>query len=157
MVSVDENNHNEIIWDDLGLAASYNIYREEMGTGNYEWIASVEDNSQNICVDWKSDARIRSYSYKVAGMDTCGSESLLCSAHKTMHLTINAGINNAWNLIWTAYEGVNYATVNIYRTTGDTLITMEKIATLPSQNTTYTDLYAPEGYVYYRIEISMAA
>jgi hypothetical protein len=72
-----------------------------------------------------------------------------------MHLTINQGQNNTWNLIWTAYEGVTYQTVNIYRATGNQPNDMVLIGTMTSTNTSYSDFSAPEGYVYYMVEIML--
>jgi hypothetical protein len=48
---------------------------------------------------------------------------------------------------------VNYQTVNIYRATGNQPNDMELIGTMPSTNTSYSDFSAPEGYVYYMVEI----
>jgi hypothetical protein len=45
-------------------------------------------SSPNSFVDMESNAKIRSYRYKVAAIDTCGNESVLSESHKTMHLTI---------------------------------------------------------------------
>jgi len=154
MISVDKNNHNEIIWEKQEEVISYNIYREEMQTGNYQLVANISGDKQNIWVDVESNARIRSYRYKIAGVDTCGKESLLSFAHKTMHLVIYPGMGNSWNLIWTPYEGAQYSTYNIYRSSGETIGELKLIGTMPAGgNTSYTDFSAPEGYVYYVVEI----
>lgn len=68
-----------------------------------------------------------------------------------MHLTINSGINGAWNLIWDGYEGFTYSSYNIYRGTTDG--NMLKIAELASNTFTYSDLTPPIGTVYYQIEV----
>ena len=156
MISVDENNHNELVWKHEEDVVSYNLYREGDVGGQYDLIATI--NSQNLWTDTASDAKIRSYRYKISGIDTCGQESALSTEHKTMHLTINAGVNNSWNLIWTAYEGTQYATYNIYRTTDSTLTNWTLISTMPSGNptSTYSDFTAPVGgYIYYMVEIML--
>jgi hypothetical protein len=154
MISVDDNNHNEIIWEKQEEVVSYNIYREEMQTGNYQLMANIAGDNPNIWVDMESNARIRSYRYKIAGVDTCEKESLLSLAHKTMHLVIYPGVGNSWNLIWTPYEGAHYSTYNIYRSSGESIGELELIGTMPAGgNTSYTDFSAPEGYVYYVVEI----
>jgi len=154
MISVDNNNHNEIIWEKQEEVVSYNIYREEIQTGNYQLVANILEDKPNIWVDMESNARIRSYRYKIAGVDTCGKESLLSLAHKTMHLVIYPGMGNSWNLIWTPYEGAQYSTYHIYRSSGETIGELELIGTMPAGgNTSYTDFSAPEGYVYYVVEI----
>jgi hypothetical protein len=153
MISVDDTYHNEIVWKNWEEDVTYNIYREGAQAGQYDLAATIEPNSSNSWVDMESNAKIRSYRYKIAGIDTCGKESLQSSAHKTMHLTINAGMNNSWNLIWTPYEGSTYSQYNIYRDTGSSLGQWELIGTMPSINTSYSDFTAPQGYVYYMVEI----
>jgi len=153
MISVDVNNHNEVVWKHWEGDAMYNIYREGIQSGQYDLVATMEPNNQNRWIDTASDAKMHSYRYKISAIDTCGNESSLSEAHKTMHLTINAGQNNSWNLIWTAYEGTAYSTYNIYRATEDTLGAFTLIGTMPSGNTSFSDFTAPAGYVYYMVEI----
>ena len=153
MISVDENNRNEVVWKHWEEDVMYNIYREGIQSGQYDLVVTMEPNNQNRWIDTASDAKMRSYRYKISAIDTCGNESSLSESHKTMHLTINAGQNNSWNLIWTAYEGMQYSTYNIYRAIEDTQGNWELIGTMPSGNTSYSDFSAPEGYVYYMVEI----
>ena len=156
MISVDESNHNRIVWKKWEEDVAYNIYREGAQGGQYDLVGTVEPNGANSWVDLESNAKIRSYRYKVAGVDFHGIESTQSAAHKTMHLTINAGQNNSWNLIWTAYEGTTYSTYNIYRATGDMIGEFSLIGTMPSGNTSFSDFGAPaEGYVYYMVEIML--
>ena len=157
MISVDNSCHNEIVWKRQEEIVSYNIYREGLQVGNYELAANIPYESPNTWVDMESNARIRSYRYKIAGVDTCGVESVLSESHKTMHLTINAGQGNSWNLIWTAYEGTYYSTYNIYRAKGNANGpgTFELIGTMPAGNTSYSDFPSQGGYVYYMVEIML--
>jgi hypothetical protein len=152
MVSVDDNNHNQVVVKRNEEVVSYNIYKEGAQNGQYDFVANVPYDAENLWTDSASNAKIRSYRYKVSAVDTCGNESYLSNAHKTMHLTLNQGQNNTWNLIWTAYEGVGYQTYNIYRSSGDSN-EMELIGTMPSGNTSFSDFSAPAGYVYYVVEI----
>jgi len=152
MVSVDNSNHNQVVWQKNEVVNSYNIYRESNVGGQYDLLANVPYGSPNTFTDAASNAKIRSYSYKVAAIDTCGNESALSAAHKTMHLTINAGQNNSWNLIWTPYEGVSFSTYNIYRAKGNNG-TFELIGTMPAGNTSYSDFSPGSGNVYYMVEI----
>ena len=152
MVSVDNSNHNQVVWQRAEKVASYNIYRESNVSGNYDFIANVPYNNQNTYTDMASNAKIRSYNYKAAAIDTCGNESALSTAHKTMHLTINAGQNNSWNLIWTPYEGVSFSTYNIYRAKNSPN-NFELIGTMPAGNTSYTDFSPGGGNIYYMVEI----
>ncbi|MDR1792268.1 MAG: T9SS type A sorting domain-containing protein, partial [Bacteroidales bacterium] len=153
MISVEENNHNQIVWKNNEIISAYKIYREGTQSGIYDCIATVDYDSNNVWIDTASNATERSYRYKISGIDTCGNESDLSAFHKTMHLTINQGVGSSWNLIWTPYEGITYPTLNIYRSSGVQMGNLELIQTISGNNTSYTDNNAPSGYVYYQIEI----
>jgi len=156
MISVDENNHNEITWKKQDEVSVYKIYREGTQSGQYDLIATVDYSFPNIWVDMESNAKIRSYRYKISAVGgVCNNESTFSDPHKTMHLTINAGMNNSWNLIWTPYEGTSFSTYNIYRATGNTMGELELIGTMPAGNTSFSDFGAPAGYVYYIVEIML--
>jgi hypothetical protein len=70
-----------------------------------------------------------------------------------MHLTINKGTGNNWNLIWEQYIGVSVSSYRIYRGTTKSDIAM--IGTSSGSNTTYTDETAPAGDVFYQIEVML--
>jgi hypothetical protein len=68
-----------------------------------------------------------------------------------MHLTINLGILNSINLIWSHYEGfipLNNS-YNIWRYSSGI---SEIIDVVPSNVNTYTDLNVPEGNAWYVVE-----
>jgi len=157
MISVDLEYHNEVVWKKQEGISAYNIYREGSIAGQYEFTASIDSDSPNSWIDTESNARVRAYRYKVSGIDACGNESQLSTPHKTMHLTISQGVGNSWNLMWTPYEGIEYSTCRIYRSTGRTLGELELIETMPSSNTSYTDFVNTNDYVYYVVEIVTAA
>jgi hypothetical protein len=148
MVSVNANNKCELIWKRKGVEASYNIYREGTQSGQYNLIGNVSYDSLNKWVDVTSSANVRSYRYKVAGVDASGNVSDLSFAHKTIHLTISAGfVAKSWNLIWNEYEGTKIVTYNIYRSTGNNAnnLSWVLIESLPGGNTSYTDLTPSNG------------
>jgi hypothetical protein len=84
-------------------------------------------------------------------LDTCGTETNLGNFHKTIHLTINAGVGGAWNLIWSHYEGLNFGSYNIYRGTDQSNISL--LTTIQSNLNSYSDLTPPTGPLYYQIEV----
>jgi len=157
MVSVDENNHNVVVCKNLlesqGCDVGYNIYRESTISGQYDLVHSIPANTSNVWVDMESNANIRSYRYKISYKINDYISQNLSPAHKTMHLTINVGVGNSWNLIWTPYEGASYSTYNIYRSSGDSIGELQLIGTMPAGNTSFSDFSAPQGYVYYMVEI----
>lgn len=153
MVSVDTSNHNQIIWEKDASSPfdSVYVYAETNITNQYLKIGAVPYSSPGVFVDNSSNPDMRAYRYKLAGKDSCGALTLLSNYHKTMHLTINAGLNGAWNLIWDPYFGFTYNTYLIYR--GTTAQNLQLLAQLPSSVTSYTDLNPPAGNVFYQIEI----
>jgi len=84
-------------------------------------------------------------------LDSCGSESLPGTSHKTMHLTINSGIPPAWNLVWENYEGISFLKYRIWRKSIDS--GWQLIDSVSASSTTYSDLTPPDGLLDYAIEI----
>lgn len=151
MVSVD-NGHNLVMWPKTLEVSEYNIYREGVTTGDYELVATIPYDSLSLWVDETSRPVTRSYRYRITSVDLCGIESEESTVHKTMHLTINQGINNSWNLIWTEYEGASYSGYQIYR--GHSADDMELIDEMPADgNTSYTDPNVEQDTVYYQVAI----
>ena len=153
MVTV-ENDHNLLLWEKEQTITGYNVYREGNTSGVYELLASVPYDSLSTWVDTSSRPRTRSYRYRLSAIDIYGHEADLSDIHKTMHLTIGQGLGTQWNLVWTEYEGADYTTYVIYRGTDPSNIQL--IDVMPSGgNTTYTDVSAPAGNIYYQVGIML--
>jgi len=154
MVSVQED-RNVLLWERENLPiVSYTVYREGDVAGQYQAIATVPYTDGGNFIDTASRPSTRSYRYRLTATDTCGNESEHGEIHKTMHLTINQGVGNTWNLVWTEYEGANYTTYIIYR--GTDASNVQQIDIMPSGgNTTYTDNNAPSGEMFYQIGVVM--
>ncbi len=151
MVTVQDG-RNILMWEKGMEVQRYNVYREGMVAGEYELAASVPYDSLSMWVDTTSRPRTRSYRYRMTATDIFGIESEPSEIHKTMHLTINQGIGNEWNLVWSEYEGAEYSTYVIYR--GTDAGNIQQIDVMPAGgNTTYTDENAPTGEVYYQVGI----
>ena len=154
VVTVQATN-NLVIWEPEAAVDHYNIYRESSTSGIYNLAAEVPYDEGGMWLDSTSDARSRSYRYRMTSVDSCGVESAYSVTHKTMHLTINQGQGNSWNLVWTEYEGTSYSTYHIYR--GTSYDDLQLIDEMPAGgNTTYTDNNAPTGNVYYQIVVLLS-
>ncbi|MCQ2261454.1 MAG: hypothetical protein MJZ77_08710, partial [Bacteroidales bacterium] len=151
MVTVD-NGRNKVYWNAADDAASYKIYREETTSGNYVQVGTASSSATNW-TDATASPAMRAYRYKISYVDGLGVESALSEAHKTMHLTINQGLDShTWNLIWTEYEGMEYDSYRIFRGTSPDNLSL--IDAIPAGGyTTYTDANAGTGSVYYQIDI----
>lgn len=152
-VGMNSENRNVVAWSALDNANvnAYRIYRENNVANVYEPMATVEA-LQTTWTDSTADPTARAYRYKVTAVDECGGESPMSDYHKTMHLTINQGIGNTWNLIWSHYEGFNFGTYRIYRGTNPSNMTM--IGEVPSNLNSYTDNTATDNTgFYYQVEV----
>jgi hypothetical protein len=153
LVSVNENNYNVIYWekpDSISIDSIY-IYKETNVTNNYEKIGATGYHEANMFVDTASTPFIKSNKYKISFKDSCNFESEKSLAHKTIHLAINQGLNNSWNLIWEPYEGFEVASYYIYR--GTATDNLQLIGATSGSGSQYTDFTAPAGNIYYQIEI----
>ena len=146
-------NENRIVWEKpitTGIDSFY-VYKETNVSDVYTKIGATDYSDLAVFLDQNSNPAVQAYRYKLAILDTCGTETSLGDFHKTIHLTINAGIGGAWNLIWSNYEGLTFGSYNIYRGTDPTNISL--LTTIQSNLNSYTDLTPPVGPVYYQIEI----
>jgi len=152
IVSVS-NNKNRVVWNKpvtTGIA-SYYIYKETNTTNVFEKIGTVSYDSMSVFVDSLSYPDVKSNKYKLSILDRNGLESALSDYHKTMHLSINKGQNNTWNLIWEPYEGFSVSTYNIYRGTSPN--SLSYLDGTSGSSTQYSDISAPSGDVYYQLEV----
>jgi predicted outer membrane repeat protein len=154
MVTVNDSDKNVVVWQRENNPAidSFFIFRESSNqTDQYDLIGKLPYSATGVLIDSTSDASVQSNKYKIAVKDFCGFVTNMSPEHKTMHLTINKGIGNIWNLIWEQYIGVSVSSYGIYR--GTTKSDLAKIGSSSGSNTTYTDKTAPAGDVYYQIEV----
>jgi hypothetical protein len=146
-------NENRIVWEKpltLGIDSFY-VYKETNVSDVYTKIGATDYPDLAVFLDQNSNPAVQAFRYKLTVLDTCGTETLLSDFHKTIHLTINAGVGGAWNLIWSHYEGLTFGSYNIYR--GTDLTNISLLTTIQSNLNSYTDLAPPVGPVYYQIEI----
>ncbi len=154
IVGVDSaTNENRIIWERNSnpLIDSVKIYKETIAAGQYAPIGIMPYNQAGIFIDTASNPMVQSYRYKISLIDTNNFESFPSNFHKTIHLTINAGLGGVWNLIWSNYEGFSFGSYRIYR--GSDSLNLQLLTQIQSNLTSYTDINPPIGNVYYQIEI----
>lgn len=144
---------HKLVWNKTASTAidSFIVYREGSVANQFDRLAAQSYTAFSTYLDNTSNPATQAYRYKLSLKDTCGIESLQSAYHKTIHLTINAGMGGAWNLIWNHYEGFTFGTYNIYRGTAPNNITL--LTSIASGNNSYTDLTPPNGQIYYQIEV----
>jgi len=148
------NQKNTIAWNPVAqeaLTQEVRIYKETNAAGTYELIGSVNPQDSSF-VDEASHPRQRAARYRITLLDTLERETLPSEVHKTIHLTVNKGIHDSYNLLWDAYEGLEFDSYVIFKgTSKDNLIQIDQI-----QNTlfSYTDQPVENQPVYYAIGLS---
>ena len=152
-----ETGKNTILWQKTEgeRIVAYNIYREGSASGIYELAGSRLFDETPEFEDIEANPAQQSYRYKIAVVDSCQEESPMSDFHKTIHLSMNTGVNNEVNLLWTAYEGFTYPTHYILRSINDG--PFAQIGLVPSSNLSFTDLTPPSGTKKYMIEIEAPA
>jgi hypothetical protein len=146
---------NKLVWNKpvSGNIDSFVFYRGTSVTGQFTRIAAQGNAGVlSTFIDTGSKPTVRPWRYFITGKNVCG-ETTNAGAHRTMHLTINAGqTSNIWNLIWNGYEGFAHGTYRIWRGTSPTnMVQLADVEAVASNS--YTDLNAPSGTVYYRVGI----
>ena len=155
VVTVDTGSHtNLVVWDkvaDSGIAF-YKIYREGSIPGNYLVMDTVPYNDLSEWTDPIANPFTRSWRYKISAVDSCGNESPLSPHHKTIHLTMNAGIGGSYNLIWDDYEGFTYYTYYIHRHTD--VNGWETLDSLPKTLHSFADVPPAEEGLWYLVTVN---
>ena len=131
---------NKIVWEREQITGidTYNIYRETSQANVYQLVHTQSYADESEWTDTVASPMIRSWRYMISATDDCGIESELSPVHKTIHLTINAGVAADVNLAWDSYEGFSYSEFNIWRYTDAT--GWIPLTSLPSTLFTYTDI-----------------
>jgi len=119
MLTVDTSLiYNEVVWEkDLSQPsiAGYNIYRETSSYGVFELVANRPYALESFYEDNDASPVDRSWRYQLSSYDDCGNESYLTDIHKTIHIVTNTTNSIDYNISWDNYEGMNYASVDIFR------------------------------------------
>jgi N-acetylneuraminic acid mutarotase len=152
IVTVDEvSGKNKLIWRyDDSRVKSFSIYRETNTAGDFTLTSSVAGDARSY-LDLDSSPAERASRYRISATDSCDRETALSETHKTMHLTINKGQGNSWNLIWDQYEGFEFGSYSIERRID--LGEFSELTTIASNLTSFTDLDVPAEIVEYRIGV----
>lgn len=140
LVTVNESsNQNQVSWEKpfVNGISHFIIYRESSQAGLYQLIGSKSYADAPVFNDTVASPDVRSWRYKVASVNECGIESEWSSSHKTIHLTVNRGLQSDINLSWDQYEGFPYSNFILKRYTYTH--GWEQIAVMPNNLFTYTD------------------
>ena len=101
--------HNIVVWEratqtSLNGFDSVKIYRNGIIQAD-TLLATVHWDSLSQYEDYDADPNLRSYVYKISGVDTLGIEGPMSDAHKTIHFGIIEQ-GDSIHLLWTPYQGM---------------------------------------------------
>ncbi|MEG2178783.1 MAG: T9SS type A sorting domain-containing protein, partial [Bacteroidales bacterium] len=150
-----ENNKIQLYWQisNLTNVNAMRVYRESNQLGVYELLKeyplSMLQSLSGVFQDTNARPDRRAYAYILKSVNSEGTE-FASMPHKSIHLSINKGLQNQWNLSWTPYEGRTIASTSVYR--GSAMDTLQFLEQIPGTNHTYTDVEASEKVLFYRIE-----
>ena len=150
----EESGKNLVVWQkpETDLIHHYTVWREGEESGKYKKLGDVPFNETSIFVDPDANIMEQSWRYKILATDNCGNSSPLSREHKTIHLQQSRGLNGEVNLWWDNYEGVDYATYQIYR---QTRTKMELFKKVPASLNRYTDANPPADIVGYYVAVQL--
>lgn len=140
---------NQIVW--TGNPAGWSkmkVYKEQNSTGSFVFSGEVDltvGGPEYVFIDAGSLPLVHADSYKISFITSGGIESNLSSYQRTVHLTINLGVNSERNLIWTAYEGLDVDHYEILHGDIPDITTMTQLANVPGSTLSYTD-FGPSHY-----------
>jgi photosystem II stability/assembly factor-like uncharacterized protein len=119
MVTVDEpTQHNILIWEkpSSGDIAFFNIYKESCLEGVYHLVHTQPYSDESLFEDSIANADVRGWRYKISTVNSCGDESELSDAHRTVQIMVlNNGVS--YDIKWSEYEGLYIYTHDLYRST----------------------------------------
>ena len=149
-IEFDESSgNNKVSWQYThGNFSAMKIYRED-ATNEFELIATVPADEQSY-LDVTSEAAARAYRYRISANDKCGKETDLSDVVMSLHLQLGQAPDGDWNLSWE--QRVGLSNIEIYRQT--TPQTWDKIGTLSTIHTSFTDTESPSGYSLYQARVA---
>lgn len=131
------------------MQVAYDVYKETSEAGSYSKVAENQPFGVPF-IDRASSPAVSAARYKVCGVYADGSISAFSEIHQPVHLMLNRGIGNGWNLIWSKYEGRDIASYDILR--GTSPASLSVIATVSGSLSSYSDTDAPSGRLFYAVQ-----
>ena len=125
------------------------VYKESSYADIYTLLAELPLDSTSF-TDWMSMPHVQSSRYALTYVTTYG-ESTKSTAHTGLHVMINKGMANTWNLSWAKYEGRKVAQYRIWR--GNTAENLNLIGQVSGNMTSYSDIMTTDDVNYYAVEV----
>ena len=150
-----ENGCYTVCWDASTLPTGISkvvISKEGSSLGTFNEIATV-DATAGSYTDMSSNSAVMASRYRIRLVADNGQESAVSEAHRPLHVMLAKAVTG-YNLIWDEYEGLNVESYNILR--GTSPDNLQQIAQVAGSITSYTDISAPSGVIYYAVTFTSA-
>jgi hypothetical protein len=153
LVTVDTATEtNLVVWEKVENTEMYHIFRETTKKDDYILAGSVPGDALSVFTDSIADPHVRSYRYKIAAIDACGSVSIQSTLHKTVHLKVYPELNtDNIILLWDDYVGEDVASFEVWRYSS--VFKWELLQTMPANLYSFTDINVPPGKVLYNVRV----
>ena len=149
----NEGEHYQILWNSSTTlpeeVIGFRVYKETSAADVYDLVAELGIESRSY-VDLSSNANIQTARYALSYITSYG-ESMRGTPHQGLHVMINRGMGNSWNLAWMKYEGRDVATYRIWRGTSPENLSV--IGEISGNMTSYSDLMTSDSVCYYATEV----
>lgn len=155
LITIDPSTgKNKINWQFTGLPdfiTDVMVYKEGSRYNQFDLIGQVNPAAESF-IDLVSNPTITTSRYQIRLNTSFGVQTNPGDTHQSVHLMINKGMGESWNLIWTPYEGAIIDNYRILRGTSPDNLT--EIASVSGSASSYSDFSAPNGILYYALEFS---
>jgi hypothetical protein len=145
-----KDNYYHILWDNNDVpedVIGYRLYKETSYANKFELLYEG-DLTNTLFVDSTSNASQCASRYALSYVTTYG-ESTMSNVHQGLHVMINLGMMNTWNLAWKKYEGRDVSCYRIW--SGTSVSDMKLIGEISGSLTSYSDAMTDET-CYYAVE-----
>lgn len=130
-------------------ATGLNIYKEGNRYNDFYLLATLPLSDRSY-IDRTSTPEISSSRYRMSLKSSLGGESTPGTPHSSVHMMMNKGVGDSWNLIWGSYEGAVVESYRILR--GASPDALRQVAEVSGSATSWADLTPPVGELCYALE-----
>ena len=152
LITVTENNKNQIVWNKNNYPEldTFFVYRKSEGPAIFEKIGSVSANQNSSFIDNNSSPHNLSYNYTISSYGLCLPLQHEDNALQSVSLKINEYMTDKYELNWNTQMTENIETVSVYR--GSSPDNMILLTSLTATQNQFIDVEAISGFVYYKLE-----
>ena len=152
--------YNVVVWERASQMSVYpidsmKIYRRT-GVGTDVLVGAVHYDSLSEFHDLSADPNLQAYTYRIAAVDSTGTEGPKSLPHRTIHFSVLDNGNGNLHLVWTPYIGHQVDLYDCWRDSMGGVTINNLIFTTPSSNdTAWWDNNTPADWtnLWYKVDV----